>query len=240
MNPVLRKHLEEAQRVNGITFDVVRDWDALQDLAALADAVMETEKNADAASLRPCMECGGVLFYRMTIGAGEWLQRVMPWFDGEDRLAILCWAYAMAGARNPSADLWPFGDNKARLVAQLKNFAKHIGATPPELAHALNEFQAEETAPPMPGDESGEDDGETKRTGFGALIDLLLSEYGGTAEQWIWQTPRAELVELSKRMTARKRAEAKKATTDPNDPRVIAGHRLVMRLQDMVAAKKAG
>jgi hypothetical protein len=134
--------------------------------------------------------------------------------------------------------LWPFGDNRARLVSQLRLFAQHIGATPTELATALNAFQAEEFAAPMPGDASGEDSGDAKRSGFGALIDLLLSEYGGTAEQWLWHTPRAEVVELAKRMTARKRAESKGATTDPNDPKVIAGHRLVMRMQDIVAAKK--
>lgn len=237
MNPVLKKHLEEAQRQHGITFDVVRDWDKLQDLAALADAVMG-KGDANGCTLRPSMECGGVLFHRMTIGAGEWLQRVMPWFSGDDRSAILCWAYAMAGARNPVADLWPFADDKRRLTTQLNTFAKHIGASAPELAKALNDFTAEEFTKPLPGDESAQTSEDSAKSGFGALVDLLLSEYGGTPEQWIWQTPRADVVELCKRIADRKRAEAKDTKTDPNDPKVIAGHRLVIRLGELVAEKK--
>jgi hypothetical protein len=239
MNPVLRKHLEEARRAHGVTFDVVRDWDALQDLARLADVVMQVDREGDALSIRPSCEIGGVLFHRMTIGAGEWLGRVMPWFEDSDRLAILAWAYAMAGARNPSADLWPFADSKARLVEQLKKFAAHIGATPLELSTALNAFQAEENRAPMPGDEPSEGEETAQKSGFGGLVDLLLAEYGGTPEQWLWHTPRAQIIDLCAKIGQRKRAEAGTGKADPNDPRVIAGHRLVMRLHDMVEAKKA-
>lgn len=239
MNPVFRQHIETAQKVNGIRFDPIGDWDALQDIARLADVVMQTDEDGAAAMVRPCVEIGGVLFHRMTIGAGCWLEKVAPWFDGQDKLFALALAYAMAGARNPSVDLWPFADDRAKLVARLNEFKRHLGCTPGELMQGIKAFADEETRAPMPGDES-QVSAEAAKSGFGGLVDLLLSEYGGTPEQWLWHTPRATLNDLMGKIAARQRAKAGDKHSDPDDPRVIASHRLHNRVQDLVAKYKAG
>ena len=238
MNPVFRKHIEEAQRINGIKFDPVSDWDSLLEIHELAESVMQADDHGDSGILNASTEIGGVLFYRMTIGSGEWLAKVSPWFADNSRMEILAWAYAMAGARNPIENLWPFADNKAKLSAKLKEFSRHIGATPNELVHGLRVFVEQEQPKIMPGDGQFSAD-ESPKYGFGALIDMLLHEYGGTPEQWIWNTPRVTLMELIKKMAQRKRMESADGKSDPNDPRVIASHRLIIRLRKMVDDKKA-
>lgn len=238
MNPYFRTQLETAQRVNGVAFDPVADWDELADLYTLADAVTESEARGDAATLRPCVEIGGVLFHRITIGAAHWFQRVAGFF-GEDRgeLYGLAFAYTMAGSRDPVATLWPYGDSMDALKRRLKEWRAALGCTPEELFTAIGEFTAEEHERPMPGDvDRGEV--ERKSTGHGWLVDVLCSEYGGTPEQWIWHTPRAQLSQLLAEINSRRRAEKGAAQVDPNDPRVIASHRFDLRLKALVASKK--
>ena len=238
MNPFFKQQLETAQKANGITFDVLTDWADLLDLSRLADVVTNAEETGSAAILRPCVEIGGVLFYRPTIGAGEWLAERAAWFDSDPAGNVLCMAYACAGAREPERLLWPHGADKTRLDRTLKAWRKSLGCTPEELSKWLGEFlvegRADTALEPAPG---GEESAPVK-SGYGHFIDLLLSEYGGTPEQWIWHTPRETCLDLIAKIAERHRAKAGKAYTDPNAPSVIASHRFVMRLQAIVAKKK--
>lgn len=235
MNPVLEKHVRDAEREFGIRFDLT-DFDALRECAILADAVRGS--SGAGAPIQPCIEIGGVMFYRMSIGAADWFAQVVEWFDGQDRMHLLCLAYALAGARTPVESLWPFRDSRDRLVAQLRKFKAHLGCPWDELAKRIGDFLEQEHRKPMPGDEHGEAPDRVE-SGFGPLLDLLLSEYGGTPEQWLWHTPRATIMDLIREIPARQRAKNGSTKTDPDDPRVIAGHRLVERLRAMAEAKKA-
>lgn len=238
MNLFFRSQLELAKKANGITFDIPADWPELQELARLADVVTNAEATSGAAILRPCVEIGGVLFYRVTLGAVEWFQRVAKLFEGDHGEAYsLAYAYTFAGARDPVSMLWPYADDKRKLCARIKEWVKGLGCTAPELYAALEAFLREEDGPEIPGDQEPEEP--SKASGMGWLWDALCSEYGGTPEQWVWHTPRHTVGEMLKDMATRNRAAKDGGKTDPNDPRVIASDRFDRKLKAMVAGKKA-
>ena len=241
MNPFFKQQLETAQKVNGITFDVLTDWADLLDLSRLADVVTNAESKGDVAILRPCVEIGGILFHRITIGAAHWFQRVAEMYGRDHGEAYsMAFAYAFASARDPIAALWPYADDKRKLEKRLREWQRGLGCTPDELFEDLGEFAKEEQEEPLPGDEAQPEADEKKGTGHGWLVDLLCKEYGGTAEQWIWQTPRSQISTMLAEINIRKRAESGSTRADPNDPRVIASHRFDIRLKALAAKKKAG
>ena len=236
MNLSFRKHVQDAEREFGVKFDAIEDFPVLLDCYRLAEVITGAGSQFP---VRPSVELGGVLFHRFSIGAAEWFASVAPWFEGQDALHLMAMAYALAGSRTPVESLWPYANDRARLMEQLAKFRKHLGCTPGELAAGLRAFLEEERAQPMPGDEDAPQ-GESVNSGYGQLIDLLLSEYGGTPEQWLWKTPRAEVMDLLKQIATRQRAKAGQTHASPDDPKVIAGHRLVMRLRELAESKKAG
>lgn len=239
MNPFFKQQIETAQKVNGISFDVLADWAELQDLHALAEIVIDAEARGDAATMRPCVEVGGLLFHRITIGAANWFHRVAELLGADHgETYSLAFAYAFHGARDPVALLWPYADTRKALESRLKEWQRGLGCTPEELFTALAAFADEEREVEMPGDEKREDE-PAKKHGHGWLVDTLCSEYGGTPEQWIWHTPRAQISQMIREINARRRAEKGASASDPNDPRVIASHRFDIRLKAIVEKKKA-
>ena len=102
----------------------------------------------------------------------------------------------------------------------------------------LRQAMEEERRAPLPGDAKDNGEAAPAPSGFGPLLDMLLNEYGGTPEQWLWHTPRAQIMDLVREIPARHRAKSGAQYADPNDPRVIAGHRLVERLRALAEAKK--
>lgn len=239
MNPFFRQQLATAEKVNGIRFYAIADWDDLLDLHRLAEVVTNADAKGNAALLRPCVEIGGQLFHRVTIGAAEWFKRVAQLYkDDHGERYSMAFAYAFYGSRDPVALLWPYADNRKRLDARLDEWSKGLGCTPSELFDTLTDFAKEEQTEAMPGDEAAEIDDDPKPADYGWVIETLCHEYGGTPEGWIWNTPRAKIDALLRERERRMRAEKTPGRSDPNDPGVKASHRFDQRLKALVAKKK--
>lgn len=229
MNPVLKQQLEGAKKL-GVSFDVLRDWDKLQELSALADAAMNCETASERAMLRPCVTIGNETFHRITIGASAWVDRIVREFGVDNQAWLIVLAFAMAHAKNPREKLWPLFADKERVQGVIDEWANGLGVDFKTLQEELLKFMEEGNRAESA--KAGEPS--QKKTGYGRLIDILCHEYGQTPEHWLWSVPITDIDALMSGRSKRISEEKKGAKADPNDPSVIAFHRLHVKMREFI------
>lgn len=224
-------------QAEGITLRLPDDLADLVELNKRADAVTADLPSADyLACLKPEVHVGTVVLRRPSLGAVEFIEsRLAPWFEDDPANFIRGLAYCLAEGRNPSA-LWAF-DEKPAFAKRLKEWSRSISCDFHELKEAVEKFKTsdEDTTRKM-----GTKPAQSDR---GWMLDLLMSEYGGTIEQWVWQTPLVEIAVLLKRRRERKEAEAaaegKVVPTDSDSPYIRALY-LFRDFEARFMAKKKG
>jgi hypothetical protein len=233
MNPLARQHMDAAQRQNSIRFDVVADADALAEIMTLADAATKAEAD-EAPILRKSVRIGGITFFRLSHGAGEWFATVA---DGMGKDTLYCGALAFACAHSPNPyALWdaPDAETARPLV---KEWMKGIGCPLDELFSSLTAFLSEGRPSPLPGDAPPSEEASTA-THWGAALDLLCYTYGRSPEDWLWRTSREEFDLMLGQAIQRRKRESDDRRADPNDRAVIASHRMVLRIAALVEIVK--
>lgn len=232
MNLSAKTHLEAAQKANGIRFDPILDWADLADIVALGDACMRAE--SEPPLIRPSVSIGSLTFYRLSYGALEWFNTVGEKL-GSENLYAGALAYASHHAKTPAA-LWESPDERTAKKA-VKDFMRGIGCTVEELFTELAAFLNEGRSKGLPGDKPS--DPSKEPSGWGAALDILCNTYGRSPEDWLWRTTIDEFDVMLSRAITRMRMESGDKRADPNDRAVIASHRMVKQIRELVEKVKA-
>ena len=207
MNPLFATTLKQ-WKSDGLAPVFPHDLDALIELHAAADAVTHAKPSAEyQALLEPCVCVGNVTLRRPSLGVVEFISHRLPeWCPHEDdQLRGLLWC--MAHGDRPEK-LWKLS-SPLLFRARVRMWCRRVRATLPAIAEALASFQREEQKAST---------GPTKRSDFGWMVDVLMAEYGGTPERWIWRESLDTVNLLLTNCAMRKAAESGKAHHDPDAP----------------------
>jgi hypothetical protein len=181
------------------SFNWISAYQDVQDLNDLAWAIDHPPTMEKIAALDIPIRCGNVTLWRLSYAAVEWLTHCgEKWYEGNPRMINLMWAWAMAHSRDPAAirAAWTDPDTGMRIVGEwLLSTQCPVEA----LLEAVNALI------PKPADESPEP-GATPAE-CGEIIDTLISEYGGTADHWLFEVSGETLRDLWSRIEARKVSE---------------------------------
>jgi len=154
------------------------------ELYALAEASRRCadpfrEVNADAAGF-PVRVCEGVWFWRLTIGAGVWLDEVEGLLGGGEspkyRLALI---YALVHGREPEA--FAGLDTEQKVMRAVKSTMRTIHATPEEVNRAIDAalgLTRGTTRTSADGDAAAD---------WAALCTRLETQTGIPATEWMWK-----------------------------------------------------
>jgi hypothetical protein len=237
MNELVATSIKSMQE-QGLRLLLPDDLADLIELNTLADAVTADIFTPEyEAALRPELHLGGIVLRRPSIGALEDIEeRVSTWFADDARLFIIGLAYCMAHGNAP-CKLWQY-DDAEDFARMLRTWSRDIGVTFDDLQNGIKRFQSlEEKAAEVA------KHWKPNKSDRGWLIELLMSEYGGTVDQWVWQTPLNEIQLLLKRRSERKRAEAQaqggKTPADPDSPYIRALYNFRLKESQIIAVLTA-
>lgn len=178
---IFAKALTDLESRHGVALSDIGP-DELVDLARAAERAANPFRtvNADAAGF-PVRVCDGVWFWRLTIGAGVWLDELesnLPeGTKGERyRLALI---FAVAHARDPMA--FPPTDDLKAVEKAVKRFCRGIAATPQEVNAALDEVLK------IRPNGRRRDDNVMAAADYAAICARLEGQTGIPASEWLWK-----------------------------------------------------
>ena len=153
-----------------------------EELYALAEASRRCadpfrEVNADAAGF-PVRVSEGVWFWKLTIGAGVWLDEVEEMLGGgKSERYRLAMVYALVHSRDPEA--FAGLDTEPKIMRAVKETLRHIHATPEEVNRAMDEALGVKPRLRRTGNSAAPAD-------WAALCARLESQTGIPAKEWMW------------------------------------------------------
>ena len=232
----------------GIALDPLADFDAIAEINELADAATKP---------RPCIvtdaildapvTCGGVQFRALTIAAHLWLRDVAtPALEHDEYLCGLAIPFAMAN-RDALDDLNDERDIRRAVKRWGRKACRRITDT--QLAGVFRHFGIElaEDGDGIPEDA---EDAQDAREQYGNVLALLIREYGGDPNYWIFEA-NPQTVDVCLRDTMLKahyEAEDHRATAakggkaiapDPNSPLMQSQFAMIKRVRQFRDAKLA-
>lgn len=266
MNPALKSALIELKN-NGVTLDPIEDIDHILTLHALGKKLVDPPA-VHGETLRPVLRIGNLTLRRISIGARRWLvDQVAEWFPTDNDRLDLAYAYAMAHAHEPET-LWRWLDDRSGFVKALKKWERTITVSMDELRKAIKSFQEESKpepeAKPGIGDYRNalrildalvpmpeayreavglkitalqEETDEADRS-YGPMIEMLVRDYGQTAEYWLWRVSYQDLCVILSARIARLNAEAREIKGAQNDRSVRDHYAFVTYKSKLMALKK--
>jgi len=208
MQRLLEQTLRRAVE-RGAQFDLLRDFDAVAQLDALAADVSSGGKAADPRDRT--VRVGNVELRELSLGALAWLDEAAGWYRQPDRYADLCVCYAMAHSRDPQRLPSDLGSTNAAIDA----WQRTVGATETELCAAAQSLLPAPAAAPAAASKD-------EPAPLATILDLLLSEYGGTPDQWLWQESFERIEALIHAMAQRPREGATVSAMNPMQARAFS------------------
>jgi hypothetical protein len=268
MNKALKSALIELKS-EGVTLDPIADLDHILVLDRLARQMMAPPSAGEAALFSPAITVGNVTLRRLSLGARVWLAEVVAeWYANEPRQSDLAHLYAMAHSDRPET-LWAVQHDRAAMDRAIAAWSRTVTASMNAMIDAAARLHATRGEPDAstrgPGDYRAAlgilhrwrplpevyrleaeaaltalalDKDETD-IGWGRIIEGLVDEYGGTAEDWAWRRPEDELVLLLANRRERM-DEAASAEQQTRDGRFIRAHREFCMYKDNLARIKKG
>lgn len=216
MNKLIQTFLRSVAQ-EGLALSFADDAEDFLQLHAAADAFLRAAPSREYLKhLEPELHIGGVVLRRLSIGARDFFnERPAAWFDEDREWYMRSLFYCLAEGRDPAA-LWAYETQRA-WTRQVRRWSRKISANWREMSDAVTRFlQIEE--------QTGEEtEGSAIRRDYGALVEMLCSEYGHDPEYWIWRCPEETVDMLWSRLVDRKDREAraasgKGAARDPDTP----------------------
>jgi len=175
---------------------------ALDEIAALESLAEEASGNTPrgrldkiaALDLPVCV--GGLELRRLSIGALEWLHGLQGgYYAGDARTMDLAVVYALAHSREPDLLAAMGGSFKTTFVLHL--WARKLKASWAALNEAAEYLLGiDRNRPALPATDAGDGSVADNPDDFGPVLECLLSEYGNTAEYWLWEVPCETVSEL--------------------------------------------
>jgi len=157
----------------------VEDFDRLDELDGLA-AKIATQTPEERRLLKSPFELCGIKFYPLTVAKSVWYaEKVAEWeVEGIFQDALLFWLLTLPLT---VAALDTYSTRKAADAAVLR-LSRRLHCTQSEMAEVFRKcVGARETR--------GTSSSTQTEPDYGGLIACLLREYGGTPEQWLYETP---------------------------------------------------
>jgi len=207
--------------------DVIADFEDISQLNSLAEKISSPHlMGLDIVDLLDVGETvGGITLRQLSIGAHLWTEHVLPTLTSDIQLIHFAAFYAMGHARDP--------DHLRSIVTgkQLKKLCKKwfcsCTATIQELVQASERLMAK-----LATEAAAEED--ANETDYGAIVAMLVREYGQDADYWVWRSSLPYLKTCIKDYNAEQRAQAareaaqlgNKLPPDPSDPYAAAANAL--------------
>lgn len=219
MQELTKKTVEKLMRD---TSRVIRaeDFDDIEELDKLADKVVNQSPEERRLLNQPFELCG-IPFYPLTIAKSLWYaEKCEEWqVEGIFQDAFLFWLLTLP-LDEASLDTYSLRKDADKAV---KKLARRLHCTSEQMTDVFKRCI---------GDNGKKSEGGDGGTQYGSLISLMLREYGGTPEQWLYETPvetigslvdqyvhRMNMEQDASRSTASKRG---KAVAPPPSAKLIA------------------
>ena len=198
MNALTKKALAKAfgKGAESVPVAAIDDIAALEALAAEASGNTPRGRLDKIAALDLPVCVGGLELRRLSIGALEWLNGLQGgYYAGDARTMDIAVVYALAHSHEPDA-LAAMGGSVSTTF-KLHLWARTLKASWASLNEAAEYLLGiDRNRPAAPAADTGNGSAEDNPADFGPVLECLLSEYGNTAEYWLWEVPCATVTEL--------------------------------------------
>lgn len=153
---------------------VAEDFELIEKLDKAAQDVSGITETERRLLSQPFVLCG-IKFYPLTVAKSLWFaEKVEEWeIDGANQDSLLFWLLTL---ENTEAALDAYADRKDADKA-VKRLSRKLHCTNDELIDVYHKCTG------FTGESSGSCD-----TDYGGMIAILLREYGGTPEKWLYET----------------------------------------------------
>lgn len=191
-------------------------------------------------------QLGKVTIYPLTVGAKIWLQyeaRELCKFD--ENLYSLCFVYAYCNSYN--SDAFNFKDN-LELIKAIKRMRKNVGFTEKELVEVLCEMG--EAEPEIDDKEKSKQaeqnprENKQKSQKTSQTIGMLMREFGGSVNYWLWEIPETAICGLIDGMNDSKTSSGNKVketkTISSNNKSILAYRKLRAYIECLKLKAKSG
>jgi len=162
---------------------VVEAFDDIQELDKIAERVVN-QTQSERRLLNQPFELCGIAFYPLTVAKSLWYaEKVRDWeIEGLFQDALLFWLLTLP-LNDAALDTYSTRKEADRAILKL---SRRLHCTQPEMNDVFRKcvgITAQTSATSTDGN------GEQKPVDYGATIAVLLREYGGTPNQWLYETP---------------------------------------------------
>ena len=188
----VKKLIQETNHI--LTVD---DFDLIDELDKLAQGVSGTSK-AERRLLNQPFELCGVLFYPLTVAKSLWYQeKVVEWeLSPAQQEGLLFW---LLSTPNNDTELDPYSDPKTADKA-VRRLSRRLHCTADEMNAVYTKC--------MGGTVDSKDDGDDEPADYGGMVSALIHEYGGSPDQWLYETPIEKVSDLFRVLNERVLAES--------------------------------
>lgn len=154
----------------------IEDFDLIEELDVLADEVAGVSKDERRILSQPYELCG-IKFFPITVAKSLWYQeKAVEWeIEGIYQESLLFWLLSLP---NTEAELDKYTTRKDADRA-VKRLSRRLHCTNDELTEVYCKCLGI----------SGNESEQKADTDYGGMIAVLLREYGGTPEKWLYETP---------------------------------------------------
>ena len=178
MQEITKRAVEKLVKEEAHVLDVV-DYDDIAELDKIAERVVN-QTQSERRLLNQPFELCGIAFYPLTVAKSLWYaEKVRDWeIEGLFQDALLFWLLTLPLTE---AAIDAYSTRKAADAAVLR-LSRRLHCTQSEMAEVFRKcVGARETR--------GTSSSTQTEPDYGGLIACLLREYGGTPEQWLYETP---------------------------------------------------
>lgn len=154
------------------------DFDLIEELDAIADDFAGVSQSERRLLNQPFVLCG-INFYPLTVAKSLWyIEKCEEWeVTGTYQDGFLFWLLSLP---NDEESLDKYSEKKCADKA-IKRLSRRLHCSQDEMTEVYHKCLG------MSGSKSEESD--SKDADYGGMIAVLLREYGGTTEKWLYETP---------------------------------------------------
>ena len=177
MQQMTKQAIKKLQQETGHVL-TVEDCDLIEELDAIADGFAGLSKSEQRLLSQPFELCG-IKFYPLTVAKSLWyVEKCEEWeVTGTHQDALLFWLLSLPNT-DEAIDTYSCQKDADKAI---KRLSRRLHCTQEEMAAVYEKCLGLNSK-----SEANED---VKDTDYGGMIAVLLREYGGTPNRWLYETP---------------------------------------------------
>lgn len=219
MQTLTKKTVQKLISQSGHVLDVA-DFDDVQELDRLAGRVAGVG-GVERQLLRHPVDLDGVKFYPLTVAKSLWHDEMLESLELDGQYADLFLVWLLTLPLN--ADVLDEYTDRKQILKTVKSFARKLHCTTEDLTGVIKHCMPKASG-------GGEGDAD-----YGGVVALLLKEYGGTPDQWLYDTP-VEMISSLIEQFVEARAAEEQAANDGKAPMPTAKLRALREFREAVNA----